>query len=583
MSIVEILTILENLMPEIETYLEEETPHSDLGDHPFPIQAFPPIIREPITEFSEHASLPIAIAAHSVMGILSLVYQGRYMVYLPYGELRPVGLFLLLLALSGERKTTCDSHFSKAIREAATELGLEMRDDIANLTAMRVSWEVRLEQLKSQMKKAKSEASGSTKPSTEKASPAKVTHSSEQLQQMYQEELMREPPKIHKPSFFTEDVTQEGLAGGLEQWPSQSLTTSEGGMLLGCYGLREENAMATLGFLNNLWDGKEYQTQRKSVHPIRLKDARITISIMIQPGPFYEFLRKNKDLARNIGFLSRCLIAFPKTTQGSRFLNYEKIRNLKLFPKLEVLNNILRTEIQRGLDFGPVEGLRFQTVFFEQEAAREWVNIYNRVEAELAEGGILSDYRDFASKAAENTGRLGALFALVEGRTTITLKDVRGAGAVVLWHLAETRKVFSGSNPADSDGDAANLLKWIVEKRPDDFTRSQVKREISSRRLRIPAIRDAALGLLQRTGMVEMVNKSHYRLAVPKACYSAILGQYRANLYKFYELDNLCSECADVLPDADQETSEMNQFDFLISDSTPTEDGKDEDLAKDSI
>ncbi|MEI9273906.1 DUF3987 domain-containing protein, partial [Pseudomonas aeruginosa] len=46
---------------------------------------------------------------------------------------------------------------------------------------------------------------------------------------------------------------------------------------------------------------------------------------------------------------------------------------------------------------------------FSAEAERHWIEFYNQVESEMRMIGLLYDFKDYASKMAENMARLAAL------------------------------------------------------------------------------------------------------------------------------------------------------------------------------
>ena len=56
------------------------------------------------------------MAAQSVLGVASLAAQGLADVLLPYGQTRPVSLFALTIAASGDRKSSADNEAMIPVR-----------------------------------------------------------------------------------------------------------------------------------------------------------------------------------------------------------------------------------------------------------------------------------------------------------------------------------------------------------------------------------------------------------------------------------------------------------------------------------
>ena len=83
----------------------------------FPVYALPGSIKDVVIEIQRNIKAPLPLIASSAFGSLSLAIQGLIDIRLPHGQVRPVSLFTITIADSGERKTTCDQLLMKPIRE----------------------------------------------------------------------------------------------------------------------------------------------------------------------------------------------------------------------------------------------------------------------------------------------------------------------------------------------------------------------------------------------------------------------------------------------------------------------------------
>ncbi len=83
---------------------------------PYPRTALPLVIRQAVAEVSGFVQAPVALVAASALGAVSLACQGFVDIERARTLLGPTSLFLLSIASSGERKSTCDGYFSSAIR-----------------------------------------------------------------------------------------------------------------------------------------------------------------------------------------------------------------------------------------------------------------------------------------------------------------------------------------------------------------------------------------------------------------------------------------------------------------------------------
>ena len=82
---------------------------------PYPIDALPPAIRAAVEEVTSFVKAPIPLVASSALTAVSLAIQSHVDVKRAERLIGPVSLFMLTIADSGERKSTCDAFFTRAI------------------------------------------------------------------------------------------------------------------------------------------------------------------------------------------------------------------------------------------------------------------------------------------------------------------------------------------------------------------------------------------------------------------------------------------------------------------------------------
>ena len=101
----------------------------------YPIDALPAAVRGAVLEVAGFVKAPIPLIASSAVAALSLAIQAHVDVQRADKLHGPCGLFILVIADSGERKSTCDGFFTRAIRdyeareqEASKPLIVPLRD-----------------------------------------------------------------------------------------------------------------------------------------------------------------------------------------------------------------------------------------------------------------------------------------------------------------------------------------------------------------------------------------------------------------------------------------------------------------------
>lgn len=160
------------------------------------------------------------------------------------------------------------------------------------------------------------------------------------LQRRLSEHLALKPKPYAVRSIVLTDATPEAIAWHLHAvHPSAGLMSVEGDQIL------NGRASGQLTMLNVLWDGGDLVINRKAAESFKVRNARLTINVMIQYLTFKKFLRRQGLLARDNGFLARALICDPPSTQGQR-----PIRSIETatFPKLEIFQKRLTELLQQS-------------------------------------------------------------------------------------------------------------------------------------------------------------------------------------------------------------------------------------------
>ena len=111
-----------------------------LATMPYPTEALPPLIREAVREVEDFVQAPIALIALSALSSVSLAVQTFYDVERAKSLHGPTGLFMLAIAESGERKSSCDGYFSKALRDHEAEQLEAAKPELATFEASRSAW-----------------------------------------------------------------------------------------------------------------------------------------------------------------------------------------------------------------------------------------------------------------------------------------------------------------------------------------------------------------------------------------------------------------------------------------------------------
>ncbi|MCX8086727.1 MAG: DUF3987 domain-containing protein [Rhodocyclaceae bacterium] len=411
----------------------------------YPLDALPDTIRAAVEEVQAFVQAPIPLVASSALAALSLACQAHIDVKRAEKLQGPVSLFLLTIADSGERKTTCDGFFTSAIRQYQDERAEAMKPVIQAYEAAMDAWSAEREGILSALRDA-----------GKKAKPTdKLRAELEELQHR-----KPEPPRV--PRLILNDETPENLAWSLaKQWPSSGVLSSEAGVILGSHGMGKDSVMRNLALLNVLWDGGTHSIGRRTSESFTVRGARLTMGLMVQEATLREYFSKSGGLARGTGFLARFLVAWPESTQGTRFFKEAP----EHWPHLSAFHRRIAAILSEPVPIDENGALSPAMLAMAPEAKTAWVRFHDAIEAMLAAGGELYDVRDVAAKTAENAARLAALFHHFEYGIggAIGLDSFERASRVVAWHLSESKR-FLGELALPAElADAARLDSWLIE------------------------------------------------------------------------------------------------------------------------
>jgi len=184
-----------------------------VAPEPYPIDALPDIVRSAVQEVAGFVKAPVPMVASAALAALSLAIQAHSDAKRAERLHGPIGLFMLTIADSGERKSTCDGFFTAAIRDYEQAQAESAKPVLADHKAALESWEAKRAGVKEKIRQL--------------AKDSKPTVGFESaLRDLEHDKPM--PPRVARLLYA--DATPEALAYGLaKQWPSGGVISAEAG------------------------------------------------------------------------------------------------------------------------------------------------------------------------------------------------------------------------------------------------------------------------------------------------------------------------------------------------------------------
>lgn len=405
----------------------------------YPVHALGPL-RPAVEAVQGMTQAPMAIPAQSALSVASLAVQGHADVETLGGK-RPLSLYALTIARSGERKSACDAPLLSALREHEREQSKAHRDALHKWDNEHALWKGERDRILLDAKKGKGE---------------KRTAAEADL-----DALGVEPQAPPSADRTVTEPTFEGLTKLFAHGqPSLGLFSDEGGQFLGGHAMNSENRQKTLAAFNCLWDGMPIRRTRSGDGHATLYGRRLAVHLMVQPTVARGFIAD--PLAADTGFLPRFLICEPPSAIGTRMQANTRIDKEALTNFSERLTQIL----EKPLPMDPeTRELEPKTLELAPEARALLVEFSDAIEKAQGLGGDLMHITGAASKAAEQAARIAGVLTLWRDLEAIRVegRDMADAIELAQYYLAEASRLASVATISSEIDRAEALRQWLTE------------------------------------------------------------------------------------------------------------------------
>jgi hypothetical protein len=452
----------------------------------YPVDALGPVLGSAARALAQIVQVPDALAANSILATAALAAQPHGNVQ-TLGGVRPLSLFILTVAGSGDRKTAADDVALLPIKDHVRRTTLAYQKELAE----------------------HERGAAARKLARSRAREAAGTPDE------YQEALagIVDEPKPRKPWLVCTEPTGEGLVKSLAEGQfAQGIYSDEGGQFLGGHGMSEEAELRTIAMLSRAWQGAPLDRVRAtdSEHVI-LYGRRLSMHLLAQPEVAARLL--GSQLYRSQGFLARWLIAAPASLAGTRIHNPESpapYDDARLQAFYRAVTQLIG---QRPLEDHEVGGLNPPCIALSPEARQLLARAYDELERAQGAGEDLEQVREWASKAAEQACRIAGVITLVNDPEAIRVEAETMGNALRLteFYLSEYQRMVGHAGIPEETRRAQVLLEWLKRKGVRVFTARQVM-QLGPNSIRSADVARAAIRVLEDNHWVSSDDGRTYRV-----------------------------------------------------------------------
>jgi hypothetical protein len=370
----------ETFTPEPPRPLVRDRPPPD----PFPVDALGPLLGAAARGIQDKTQAPLAICGSSVLAASSLAAQAHADVELPTGQRKPLSLFCVSVAASGERKSTVDGQALSPVRRREAALVEQYDADLPAYVNAQTAWDQARKHI---MMKNKKHGRAAIQSALDDLGPA--------------------PAAPLVPLLTCEEPTLEGLIKLLAAGqPSVGIFSAEGGLFMGGHAMSEEARLRSAAGLSTLWDGEPLRRVRVSDGATILRRRRVSLHLMAQPDVASGFL--TDPVLADQGLLGRVLVTAPETTAGTRFYR-DASPGADAAVRRYGARLLALLERPLPLAEGKSNELAPRALTMSAEARGVWIEFSDHIEALIGPGGELETVRALANKAAEHAGRMAGV------------------------------------------------------------------------------------------------------------------------------------------------------------------------------
>ncbi|WP_185803374.1 DUF3987 domain-containing protein [Pontivivens nitratireducens] len=399
-------------MPKGESKLQwhqpSPLPHAEAPAMDYPLNCLSPGLLKVVQAISNKTQAPEAIAAQSVLAVVSLTMAGRAKVQ-TLGSPSNAACYFVLVALSGERKSATDKWAMGGVNRTV----LELREEHA----------MRLKEHKEQLA------------ALERGEP--------------------KPQEPVCPNFVVTEPTIEGAfkaissGAGFLGW-----FTDEAATFFGGHSMSQDKLALTCGIISKLWDGAFFIRPRVTQEGDGyVPPTSTTLNLMFQPNLIRQSFGNEFMLGQ--GILARMLPAWPESNMGNRRYRRPDASDDAI---VEGFQDITAEALRNTLD-NPSD----KTLELSEDAFSACVAFHDDIEVELGRGKWAADISSFAAKAPEHACRIAALMTLYEDQeaTEICKEAMENAIGIVKYHLGQFKYLCVAGTNEETVTHAQKLLDWL--------------------------------------------------------------------------------------------------------------------------
>ena len=375
----------------------------------YPLDALGPLAQA-AADLARGAQVAPVMAGQSLLAAAALLVQSTANVQSLDGSTKPLSLYCLTVANSGDGKDTADRPALRMLHEHQ-----------------------RREGQRHQLRRKEYEEA---KAKRKKGEPAPL-----------------DPGRA--PYRITSDLTIEGLRRSFDEGiASQGIFSTEAGAVLAGHAMTQENRTKTAANLCGLWDRGHISVVRGGGGRTERYGVRLSAHLLIQPAALGDVLAD--ETLSGVGFWPRFLLAWPAPLEPRKFRRWQPDESPDIRAYWSRCEQLLALPMPEECD-------NLLTLTLRADALKRMAAFFERLEHEGRKGD-LKDVRAFALRGTELACRIAGVLAAFHGKQQVD-EGCAGNGIRLAEHSIRNWLDALGGKSDPVPAWAFTLYRWLAERR----------------------------------------------------------------------------------------------------------------------
>ena len=384
----------------------------------FPVETIPSSLKEYVIQLSEELQVPEDMVGTSLLGILSICNQGKYVVEAKKNWQEPMNIYVQIIANSSERKSPTCRRISFPIYDYEHTLNENSKLDLIINKSDKELLEGKIFSLKKRLKNTKN-----------------YDYITENNLREAEKELANFKD-LNPIQLIADDITTEALASIMAKNNEKMAIVSAEGGIFSIIGGRYNNNIPNLDLYLKAYSKEPVKIDRKSGESLTLYSPSLVMVLFVQPMVLESFFKNSTFIGR--GLCARFLYSYPESKVGNRKMETEPVSEEIESEYIRLINSLLTNKTNSVLTLS-------------SESYETFIQFCQWLELQLKDD--LEEIADWVGKLPGTVLRIAGNLHLVEnyhtGNTIINTHFMKNAIVLAKYYIAHALYVYNkmGSNP----------------------------------------------------------------------------------------------------------------------------------------